>query len=76
MFLKKKIRQTCLDTYEVDPSHYYTTPGLSFDSLLKYTNVELDYVEDPDTLLFIEKGIRGGISTITKRYTKALNVFI
>ena len=32
-----------------------------------------DYVKDPAILLFIEKGIRGGISTITKRYAKANN---
>ena len=30
----ENLRQTCLDAYEVDPSHYFTTPGLSFDSLL------------------------------------------
>ena len=40
----ENFRQTCLDTYKVDPSHYFTTPGLAFDSLLKYTNVKLDYV--------------------------------
>ena len=34
----ENFKRTCLDTYEVDPSHF-TTPGLSFDSLLKYTNV-------------------------------------
>ena len=63
--------QTFLDSYEVDPSHYFTTPRLSFDTLLKYTNVKLDYIEDPDILLFIENDITGGISTITKRYAKA-----
>ena len=65
----ENFRQTCLDTYKVDPTHYFTTPGLAFDSLLKYTNVKLYYVKDPNTLLFIEKGIR----TITKRYAKANN---
>ena len=69
----ENFRQTCSDTYKVDPSHYFTTPGLAFDSLLKYTNVKLDYVKDPDMVLFIEKGLRGGISTITKRYAKANN---
>ena len=32
----ENFRQTCLDTYEVDPSNYFTTPGLSFDSLLTH----------------------------------------
>ena len=52
----------------MDSSHYFATPGLSFDSLLKYANVKLDYVKNPDILTFIEKGIRGSISTITKRF--------
>ena len=67
----ENFRQTCLDTYKVVPTHFFTTPGLAFDSLLKYTDVKLDYVKDPDMLLFIEKSIRGSISTITNRYTKA-----
>ena len=48
--------------------------GLSFDSLLKYKDVKLNYITYPDILLFVVKGIRGGsymISTITKRYAKA-----
>ena len=35
--------------------------------------LKLNYVKDPYMLLFIEKGIRGCISTITKRYAKANN---
>ena len=62
----------CLDTDKVDSSHYFTTPGLAFDSLLKYTNVKFNYVKDPDMLLLIEKGIRGGIGG-NKRYAKANN---
>ena len=31
-------RRTCMNAYKLDPLHYYTTPGLSWDALLKYTN--------------------------------------
>ena len=72
----ENFRETCMKTYGLDPAHYYTTPGLSWDALLKYTKVELDSIQDPEMLLFIEKGIRGGISTITKRYSKANNPYI
>jgi hypothetical protein len=55
---------------------YYTTPGVAWDAALKLTKVELELISDPDMYLFIEKGIRGGISTITKRYAKANNKYI
>ena len=39
--------------------------------MLKMTKVELEKIIDPDTHLFIEKGMRGGISYVSKRYSKA-----
>lgn len=72
----ENFRVTCIDTYNLDPAHYYTAPGLSWDALLKHTKIELDLIQDLDMLLFIEKGIRGGISTITHRYAKANNPYI
>ena len=41
--------------------------------MLKMTKVELEKIIDPDTHLFIEKGMRGGISYVSKRYIKANN---
>ena len=69
----ENFRNMCMNTYQLDPVHYFTAPGLSFDSLLKYTKIKLDYIKDVDIQLFIEKGIRGGISTIVHRYAKANN---
>ncbi|WAQ99041.1 hypothetical protein MAR_023414 [Mya arenaria] len=50
---------------------YYTAPGLAWDAALKLTEVELELISDPDMLLMIEKGIRGGVSTNITRYGKA-----
>ena len=72
----ENFRKTCMETFKLDPSHYFTAPGLSWDAALKYTKIELDTITDPDVLLFIKKGIRGGISTITKRYAKANNKYM
>ena len=65
--------RTCINAYKLDPLNYYTAPGLSWDSLLKYTAIELELLTDYDQHLFIEKGMRGGISMASKRHAKANN---
>ena len=57
----------------LDPAHYYSAPGLSWDALLKKTGVELELLTDMDMHLMIERGMRGGISLVSKRYAKANN---
>ena len=46
-----------LETYGLDPIHYYSLPGLSWDAMLKYTNVELELITDPDMHQMVEKSI-------------------
>ena len=41
------------------------------DAMLKMTNIELQKISVIDKYLFIEKGLRGGISYIARRYGKA-----
>ena len=60
----------------MDPAWYYSSPGLSWDALLKKTGVELKLLTDYDMHLFIEKGLRGGISMAAKRYSKANNKLV
>ena len=66
-------RKTCIVSYKLDPLHYYTAPGLSWDALLKHTNIDLELLTEMDMHLFIEKGMRGGISMVSKRHAKANN---
>jgi len=56
---------------ELDPYWYYTSPGLAWDACLKKTGVKLELMSDINMLLVIEKGIRGGVSMIRTRYSKA-----
>ena len=41
----------------------------------KITGIELEKTSDIDQYLFIEKGLRGGISYIAKRHSKANNEY-
>ena len=72
----QNFRSTCQDHYGLDPAHYYTSSGLAWDAMLKKTGVELELLTDPDMHLFIEKGIRGGVSMIGKKYASANNPYV
>ena len=69
-------RDVCLKNYQLDPCWYFTAPGLSWDAMLKITKIELELLSDPNMLLMIEKGIRGGISTIIHRWAQANNKYM
>ena len=71
--LFENFRKVCQEKYGLDPAHYYSAPGLSWDALLKKTGVELELLTDLDMHLFIERRMRGGISMASKRYAKANN---
>ena len=84
-YLKKDVLQLavwekfigmCLKYYGLYPCHYFSSPGLSWDGMLKMTDIELEKTSDIDKHWFIEKGLRGGISYISKRYSKANNKYM
>ena len=72
----EKFFDTCLRFRKVHHCHYFISPKLSWDAMLKMTGVELEKMSDIDTHLFIEKGLKGGISYIAKRYSKANNKYM
>ena len=72
----EKFIDTCLEYYGLDPCHYFSTPGLSWDSMLKMTRIELELISDIEMYLFIEERMRRGISYIAKRHSKANNKYI
>ena len=69
----EKFISTSLKNYNLDLCHYFSAPGLSWDAMLKMTKVELEKISNLDRHLFIVKGMRGGISYASKRYSKANN---
>ena len=72
----EKFIKTSLNYYGLYPCHYFSSPGLSWDAMLKMTGIKLDLISDIDMHLFIEKGVRGGISYISKRYSKVNNKYM
>ena len=62
--------------FGLDPCHYFSSPVLSWDMMLKMTGIELKNISDIDKYLFIKKGLRGGIFYIGKRYAKENNKYM
>ena len=66
-------RSNCQRAHGLDSAHYYTTPGLTWDAMLKHTGIELQLLTNIDIVIFVERGIRGGISQCNNRYSRANN---
>jgi hypothetical protein len=67
----ESFRKTCLRNYSLDPAHYLSAPGRSWDAFLKSSGREIELGSDMDMFQFFEKGMRGGTSYIAHRYSKA-----
>lgn len=68
----ENFRSLCLKMYSLDAAQFYTAPGLAWQAALKMTGVDTD----PDMHLFVERGLRGGIPMISKRYARANNPYL
>ena len=67
----ERYRYQCISDYGLDPAHYFSGPHFCYDAFLLSSNVELDLLTDVNQYFFLQKGIRGGLSMVTKRYSKA-----
>ena len=67
----ERFRATCLQIYKLDPLHYFSLPGFSWDAALKHSGVKLDLITDIEMYQFVERGIRGGVSMISHRHAEA-----
>ena len=72
----EKFIATCLKFYGLDPRHYFSSPGLSCDAMLKMTGVKLEKISGIDKYLFIEKGLNRGMAYIANRYVKPNNKYM
>jgi hypothetical protein len=73
----ESFRDLCMEVYKLDPCNYITAPGLFWDGMLLKTGIELELLTDLGMHMMIEKGLRGGISSVCDlRYAKANNKYI
>ena len=51
----EKFREKCVKIYGLDPSYFYSAPGLAWRACLEKTRAKLELLADIDMLLMIEK---------------------
>ena len=66
----ENFRYTCLKNYQLDPARYVSAPALAWDAMLLFSKVQLDILPEwkSDIYMLYEKGIRGGVTMVSKRY--------
>ncbi|XP_052125805.1 uncharacterized protein LOC113210811 [Frankliniella occidentalis] len=69
-------RKMAMEHYKLDPVHFYTTPGMAFSASLLFTKQRLELLDDLETHLTFEQGLRGGVASIQHRYVEANNRYI
>lgn len=72
----ENFRKICIKIYGLDPCNYVTAPSLAWDAMLKYSNVKLELVSDPEVHTFLKTSIRGGITQCTFRHSIANNKYL
>ena len=65
-----------MNYYGLDQPWYFGAPGLAWDAALKIAKNQLKLLSNPDMLLIIESGIRGGIAKVSHRFAKANNAYM
>jgi len=61
--------------YGIDPAHCWTLAGYTSQCCLKMTTLELQLITDLNIYLMFKNAIRGGVSTVSNRCSKANNIF-
>ncbi|XP_011878101.1 PREDICTED: uncharacterized protein LOC105567657 [Vollenhovia emeryi] len=72
----ENLRDNSINSYGLDPAYYYTLPGFTWDAMLKHTPVNFELLTDIDMVMFLERGIRGGLSQCSNRYARANNKYM
>ena len=72
----KYFRKESINSFELDPANYLSTPGYSWDAMLRFADVNLKVISDIEKYQFIVTMIRGGIYMICNSYAEANSKFL
>ena len=64
-------RNECLNNFDIDPGHFISLPGLAYQAFLKKTEVNLEYITNPDLFEMLSSNLRGGHSFASQRYEES-----
>ena len=70
----ENFRKTCLLYYKLDLCHYFTSPGLSWDAMLKMTYINLELMTDIDKFNNSKQFINGAIFDVLRHRPNRLFV--
>ena len=71
-YVFEKFIDTCLKFYRLDLCHYFSSPGMSWEAMLKMTGIKLEKILEINIYLFVEKGLRGGFFTLLRDTVKQI----
>ena len=63
-------RKESINSFELDPAHYLSTPGYSWDAMLRFADVNVKLMSDIKKYQFIESILIGGVSMICLGYAE------
>ena len=72
----ENFRSNCLQQYSIDPCHYFSAHHFTFDAFLRHSSLTLELLSYINQCLCIIKGIRGGMSMVSRRYALTTNKYV
>jgi len=66
-----EFHQTMIDAHSLDFLHFSPLYSMTLQLSLKITAVQMELITDPDIYLMIESDIRGGLSYVSQRHSRA-----
>ena len=67
----EEFRKESMDNFSMDPCHFISLPGFAYNAFLKQTEVNLEYITDPEIFEMLSSNLPGGHSFCSQRYEES-----